>query len=76
MSVAWWRRFSLAIFNNEICVKMPRAAKPTGKTRHDPLLVQLKEDEFHEKYGKVSQPGKRKKTKHSDEDEGDEVRGY
>lgn len=54
---------------------MPRATKPTGKTRHDPLLVQLREDELEAKYGKVSQPGKRKKTgKITDgEDDGETV---
>ena len=51
---------------------MPRAAKPTGKMRHDPLHVQLKEDEIYEKYGNVSRPGKRKKSK---KDEGDNGTG-
>ena len=55
---------------------MPKANRATGKTRHDPLYVQLKEDELHEKYGTVSQPGKRKKTRSSEvnEEEGGEVR--
>jgi essential nuclear protein 1 len=48
---------------------MPRAAKPTGKGRHDPLLVQLREDEVDAKYGRVSQPGRRKKARTSDADE-------
>ena len=54
--------------------KMPKANRATGKTRHDPLYVQLKEDELHEKYGTVSQPGKRKKTRNSEvnEEEGGE----
>lgn len=47
---------------------MPRSAKPTGKTRHDPLHVQLKEDELFEKYGNVSHPGKRKKSKKDDDE--------
>ncbi|EIN10812.1 cell adhesion protein byn-1 [Punctularia strigosozonata HHB-11173 SS5] len=47
---------------------MPRALKATGKTRHDPLLVQLREDEVHAKYGKVSQPGRRQKQRTDDED--------
>jgi essential nuclear protein 1 len=48
---------------------MPRAAaKPTGKSRHDPLLVQLREDEVAEKYGRVSQPGRRKKARNADAD--------
>ncbi|TDL29749.1 Bystin-domain-containing protein [Rickenella mellea] len=51
---------------------MPRASKPTGTARHDPLHVQLGEDELHEKYGKVTRPGKRKKAKNND-DENDEV---
>jgi essential nuclear protein 1 len=48
---------------------MPRANKPSGKSRHDPLLVQLGGDELEAKYGKVSQPGKRKKSKKSQADE-------
>lgn len=47
----------------------PRAAKPTGKTRHDPLHVQLGEDEVEAKYGKLSRPGKRRKSKIEDESE-------
>ena len=42
---------------------MPRAHKPSGKSRHDPLLVQLDEDEVEAKYGRISQPGKRKKSR-------------
>lgn len=41
---------------------MPRAIKASGNTRHDPLLVQLDEDQQKAKYGRVSEPGKRKKT--------------
>jgi essential nuclear protein 1 len=51
---------------------MPRAIKPTGKTRHDPLLVQLREDEVQAKYGRISQPGKRQKHK-NDQEEDNEV---
>ncbi|KAF5388217.1 hypothetical protein D9615_000054 [Tricholomella constricta] len=53
---------------------MPRATKP-GKPRHDPLLAQLDEDEIQAKYGRISQPGKRKKSKKSlgNEDENPEV---
>ncbi|KIM67719.1 hypothetical protein SCLCIDRAFT_1209828 [Scleroderma citrinum Foug A] len=40
---------------------MPRAHKST-RPRHDPLLAQINEDELVEKYGRVSQPGKRKKA--------------
>jgi essential nuclear protein 1 len=53
---------------------MPRASKLSGKSRHDPLHVQLGEDEVNEKYGHVSQPGKRKKSRgssdHENENEG------
>ncbi|KAG5645745.1 hypothetical protein DXG03_005282 [Asterophora parasitica] len=53
---------------------MPRTSKP-GKPRHDPLLAQLDEDEVHAKYGRISQPGKRKKSKKSPsgEEENSEV---
>ncbi|KAI0313258.1 cell adhesion protein byn-1 [Amylostereum chailletii] len=44
---------------------MPRAAKAPVASRHDPLHVQLNEDETHAKYGRVSQPGKRKKARKS-----------
>ncbi|KAI0069189.1 cell adhesion protein byn-1 [Artomyces pyxidatus] len=44
---------------------MPRAQKPTGKSRHDPLHVEIGEDEVLAKYGDVSKPGKRKKARHS-----------
>ena len=55
---------------------MPRAVKSSGKARHDPLHIQLKEDEVHEKYGNVSHPGKRKKSRKSkteDDEAGVEV---
>ncbi|KAJ2924953.1 hypothetical protein H1R20_g12155, partial [Candolleomyces eurysporus] len=42
---------------------MPRTQKPSSKPRHDPLHVQLDEDEAHAKYGRVSQPGKRTKSR-------------
>lgn len=48
---------------------MPRAQKPTGKSRHDPLLVQLNEDQTHAKFGRISQPGKRRKAAQSSDDE-------
>ncbi|KAI0253114.1 Bystin-domain-containing protein [Lactifluus subvellereus] len=41
---------------------MPRAEKPTGKSRHDPLH-----------YGNISKPGKRRKSRHGNDD--DEVGG-
>lgn len=54
---------------------MPRAAKADNIKRHDPLHVQLRADELHEKYGSVSEPGKRKKARASNvEDEDEEVR--
>ncbi|KZT26898.1 Bystin-domain-containing protein [Neolentinus lepideus HHB14362 ss-1] len=52
---------------------MPRASKATGKSRHDPLHVQLREDELHEKYGPVSQPGRRKKGQKGGDEEDEEV---
>ena len=48
---------------------MPRAAKPSGKTRHDPLHVQIADDETYAKYGKLSRPGKRRKSQAADDDE-------
>ncbi|TFY80521.1 hypothetical protein EWM64_g3492 [Hericium alpestre] len=48
---------------------MPRAQKPPAKQRHDPLHVQLGEDEVHAKYGRVSQPGKRRKSRQNGEAE-------
>lgn len=55
---------------------MPRTQKPSGKTRHDPLHIQLDEDEVQAKYGRLSQPGKRKKSRKSltEDDENAEVR--
>ncbi|KAI6046463.1 Bystin-domain-containing protein [Pisolithus marmoratus] len=41
---------------------MPRAQKSTAKPRHDPLLTQINEHELIAKYGRVSQPGKRKQV--------------
>ncbi len=58
--------------------KMPRAQKPTGKSRHDPLHVQLDGDEVEAKYGRVSKPGKRRKSNKAEADDGDddEVQHY
>ncbi|TFY50804.1 hypothetical protein EVG20_g11320 [Dentipellis fragilis] len=50
---------------------MPRAQKAPSKARHDPLHVQLGEDEVHAKYGRVSNPGKRRKSRPSTEDDDD-----
>ena len=55
---------------------MPRAPKATGKTRHDPLHVQLGEDEVYAKYGKVSRPGKRRKSHAPEEDDDEEDEDY
>jgi essential nuclear protein 1 len=52
---------------------MPRASKSTGRTRHDPLHVQLDDDELQEKYGRISRPGKRQKSRKSQDVENDEV---
>ncbi|KAJ4497638.1 Bystin-domain-containing protein [Lentinula lateritia] len=41
---------------------MPRSSKPSPKTRHDPLLVQLDNDEQQVKYGRISEPGRRQKS--------------
>jgi essential nuclear protein 1 len=49
---------------------MPRTAKSSGKSRHDPLYVQLDNDETN---ARVSHPGKRKKIRRtgSDDDNND-----
>jgi len=52
---------------------MPRAQKPTGKSRHDPLHVDIAADDLYSKYGNVSKPGRRQKSRHDDQD-GTEVR--
>ncbi|KAJ7122846.1 Bystin-domain-containing protein [Mycena epipterygia] len=52
---------------------MPASRKTSGKSRHDPLLVQLGGDDLEAKYGRVSQPGKRKKTKNTRKEDGSEV---
>ncbi len=48
---------------------MPKAPKASTKTKHDPLHVQLGEDEVYQKYGRVSQPGKRRKSRANDDDD-------
>lgn len=50
-------------------LNMPRATKASGKSRHDPLHVQLQEDELYGKYGNITRPGKRKKTNRKDDEE-------
>ncbi|GFZ45097.1 Uncharacterized protein JCM24511_02823 [Saitozyma sp. JCM 24511] len=52
---------------------MPRAAKPS-KQRHDPLHVELEEDDALRRFGRVSKPGKRRADK-GDLEEGDEDHG-
>ncbi|KIJ19847.1 hypothetical protein PAXINDRAFT_126034 [Paxillus involutus ATCC 200175] len=52
---------------------MPRVQK-SQKPRRDPLLAQLNDDELYEKYGRVTQPGKRTKSRSTPrEDDKDEV---
>jgi essential nuclear protein 1 len=53
---------------------MPRTQKQTQKPRHDPLHVQLNEDEVEAKYGRISHPEKRKKSHKKDDDETGDVR--
>ncbi|KAF7301586.1 hypothetical protein MIND_00724100 [Mycena indigotica] len=48
---------------------MPAVRKASGKSRHDPLLVQLADDDIEARYGRVSQPGKRKKSKDTEQDD-------
>jgi len=50
-------------FIQKFSLPMPRISKSPGKSRHDPLLVQLDQDDVQAKYGRVSQPGKRKKSR-------------
>ncbi|KAH8986300.1 Bystin-domain-containing protein [Lactarius akahatsu] len=51
---------------------MPRIQKPSpGKSRHDPLHVDIAADDVYAKYGNVSKPGKRKKSRHSKHDDED-----
>lgn len=56
---------------------MPRIHNPSsGKSRHDPLHVDIAADDTLAKYGNVSKPGRRKKSrhdKHDDEDGGEAI---
>lgn len=52
---------------------MPRAQKPTGKTRHDPLHIELEGDEEEAKYGRISKGGKKRKSSSKNTEEDDEV---
>ncbi|KAI0299724.1 Bystin-domain-containing protein [Multifurca ochricompacta] len=48
---------------------MPRIPKPTGKSRHDPLHIDIAADDIYAKYGNISKPGRRQKSRHSKEDD-------
>ncbi|CAE6404372.1 unnamed protein product [Rhizoctonia solani] len=48
---------------------MPRATTPKGKSRHDPLHVQIGEDESYAKFGRVSTNKRGKKRKSENEEE-------
>ncbi|KAH7343520.1 Bystin-domain-containing protein [Rhizoctonia solani] len=48
---------------------MPRATTPKGKSRHDPLHVQIGEDETYAKFGRVSTSKKGKKRRSENEEE-------
>ncbi|CAE6491997.1 unnamed protein product [Rhizoctonia solani] len=48
---------------------MPRATTPKGKSRHDPLHVQIGEDETYAKFGRVSAGKQGKKRKSENEEE-------
>lgn len=52
---------------------MPRTTKGAQKSRHDPLLVQLGNDEIEAKHGRLSQPGRRQKFCRNDDEGGSEV---
>lgn len=53
---------------------MPRTTTKKTTARHDPLHHVIGKDDELEKYGRVSQPGRRKKSrKGSDEGPADEV---
>ncbi|CAE6406218.1 unnamed protein product [Rhizoctonia solani] len=48
---------------------MPRATTPKDKTRHDPLHVQIGEDETYAKFGRVSTNKRGKKRKSENQEE-------
>ncbi|KAH8830543.1 Bystin-domain-containing protein [Flagelloscypha sp. PMI_526] len=52
---------------------MPQIQKSKGRARHDPLHVELHEDETQAKFGKISEPGKRKKSRRTNEDQNDSI---
>lgn len=50
---------------------MPRVVKkPQNEVRHDPLYKELAEDDLVQKFGRVSKPGKRVKSKSGKNEEG------
>jgi hypothetical protein len=55
-------------------LEMPRATTPKDKSRHDPLHVQIGEDETYAKFGRVN-TGKRGKKRKSENHEEVEVSG-
>lgn len=52
---------------------MPRSLKPSQKSRHDPLLRDIAADDLHEKYGNISKPGRRTKTRRASEHDEDGI---
>ena len=57
---------------------MPKSVPKSAdkKYRHQPLHAEIDQDNDMAKYGRVSQPGKRRRSrKHEDEEREDEVRG-
>lgn len=54
---------------------MPRTTKFPIKSRHNPLLAQLDDDEREARYGRISEPGRRQKPskKFPEDDENVEV---
>lgn len=48
---------------------MPRSQKPTSKSRHDPLHVDIAADELYAKYGNVSKQGRRRKSQHENDND-------
>ena len=58
---------------------MPKSVPKTAdqKKRHQPLHVEIDQDNDTAKYGRVSQPGKRRRSrKNGDEEREDEVRSW
>jgi essential nuclear protein 1 len=49
---------------------MPRDTTKKSTARHDPLHHVIGKDEELERFGRVSQPGRRKKKRRSDDEDG------